>query len=404
MRLRQESIKNICHTAIIKSWNTASRQFPAFLVPVTPSEQQGNEAWLDSIQQEADRIGRNRKKGQALLQRFLLEEPVLGVRALGQETLQSFLEEMKRFQKGCREFDADISQEALFQAFRNYSVYAVFLILNGMPQHCHQAILAYSLLYPYTDNVLDDPGFSTHQKKSLNDLIYARLTGETAMPAPVSLQEEQVDRLLRMVEEYYPYSTHQTLYDSLLLIYDAQLDSLRQQNPAHRPSTGEILALSVYKGSTSVLADRCLMPLELSEAELPFYLGLGFFLQLCDDLQDIEEDLQNGSCTLFTSVSGKEERSLLVNRMFHYLEILFQENSSLFDGQKEAVSFLQKNCHTLIISTVLSVPQYFCKNYVTKLEQYFPVTGAYLDRQSRYIRNTLLPMILSISDHANPFL
>lgn len=400
MRLEQQKIKELCDTAILENWKASSDVFPDFFVPLAAGMQQKNEQWLDEIQQEAKSIGKSRRKGEALMLRFLTEEPILGARVLGMDTLQDFLKEMKSFHAQCLKFDASITKEALLQAFRNYSVYAVFLIMNGMPQHCHRAIAAYSLLYPYTDNVLDNSAYTTEQKKDMNHLIYARLNGRPALAA--ALEERKAAQLLDMLAEVYPYHSHPTLYDSLLLIYDAQLESQRQQNASLTLSAQEALCISAYKGGTSVLADRCLMPEPLREEEVAFYLGLGFFLQLCDDLQDVEEDMASHSRTLFTCAADAGERSLYVNRMFHYLERLFTEHASLFTGSETSIDFLRKNCHTLILSTVLSIPQYFHKDYVNRIERYFPVSAPYLDKQSLYMRSTLLPMILSMSDLPNP--
>lgn len=395
MKLDQTYIKEICENTIRPDWETASSHFPTFLTPCTIKQQCLNEAWLDDIMQTAEGVNKNKRKAEALGKRFIREEPFLGIRSLGQETLDSFLAEVKSFVMQCRAFDPALSQENLFQAFRNYSVYAVFLMLNGLPQQCHDGILCYSLLYPYTDNFLDVPERTTAQKQSMNQLILQKLLNKSH-EAPASAQERKIAQLLDRIAKEYPHAKYPLLYQSLLLIYDAQLASMQQLDQKRPYSAEEILSISIYKGSTSVLTDRCLVPLPLIKEELPFYLGLGFFLQLCDDLQDITEDTAAKSRTLFTLAKDESERIFLLHKLFHYLDNLFTQNRHLFHRNPFCADFLQKNCHMLILSYVLSAPQYFSADYLTQVEGFFPIRSAYLQRQSRYTRSTLLPMILSI--------
>lgn len=395
MKLDQTFIKEICEITIRLDWEASPSHFPTFLTPYPMTQQCLNEAWLDDIMQAAEGVNQNKRKAEALMKRFILEEPLLGIRSLGQDTLDSFLAGVKSFVMLSRAFDPSLSQENLFQAFRNYSVYAVFLMLNDLPQQCHDGILSYSLLYPYTDNFLDEPGRTAAQKQSMNQLIQQKLLNRPH-EAPASAEEKKISQLLDRIAKKYPHAQYPLLYQSLLLIYDAQLASMLQLDQNRPYAAEEILSISIYKGSTSVLTDRCLVPLPLTKEELPFYLGLGFFLQLCDDFQDITEDTAAKSRTLFTQASDESERISLLHKLFHYLNNLFTQNRHLFLCNPVCADFLQKNCHMLILSNILSAPQYFSADYLTQAERFFPIRSAYLQRQSRYTRSTLLPMILSI--------
>ncbi|RPI97560.1 MAG: hypothetical protein EHM31_13325, partial [Candidatus Aminicenantes bacterium] len=93
------------------------------------------------------------------------------------------------------------------------------------------------------------------------------------------------------------------MYRSLLTIYNAQVKSLLQQRPEAAPSPEDILAISLEKGGTSVLADGYLVAGSLEPADEDFCFGFGTFLQLADDLQDIAEDSRCGHRTLF-SIGG----------------------------------------------------------------------------------------------------
>jgi hypothetical protein len=54
----------------------------------------------------------------------------------------------------------------------------------------------------------------------------------------------------------------------------------------------DILAMSIEKGGSSVLADAYLINGTLTEKEATFFFGYGVLLQICDDLQDGKKDLQ----------------------------------------------------------------------------------------------------------------
>ena len=53
-------------------------------------------------------------------------------------------------------------------------------VLLGQPLELTPAIFAYSMLYPYTDNLLDDPQTSAEAKSAFNRRFRARLRGRIA--------------------------------------------------------------------------------------------------------------------------------------------------------------------------------------------------------------------------------
>lgn len=83
--------------------------------------------------------------------------------------------------------------EDMGQAIRNYMVYAIFREQNGLPQKCSSSIFGYSMLYPFTDNFLDDPSHTEEEKIHYNKLIHHRISG---LPVtPLSLHEEKTAML-----------------------------------------------------------------------------------------------------------------------------------------------------------------------------------------------------------------
>lgn len=71
-------------------------------------------------------------------------------------------------------------------------------------------------------------------------------------------------------------------------------------------SETRILDISIWKGSTSVLADYLFAAADWTEYEETFYLKFGFLLQLVDDLQDMEEDQKAERNTLMTAARNPQ--------------------------------------------------------------------------------------------------
>jgi hypothetical protein len=83
------------------------------------------------------------------------------------------------------------------------------------------------MLYPYTDNSLDDPGLSMADKACLGNWLEQRLHGIHS--APPGSRAEPIDRLIGMIEASYPRRDYPEVYQGLLGIHAAQIESLLQQ-------------------------------------------------------------------------------------------------------------------------------------------------------------------------------
>jgi len=68
-----------------------------------------------------------------------------------------------------------------------------------------------------------------------------------------------------------------------------------------------------------VLADACLAQPWLSPEKAGFAFDWGVLLQLGDDLQDVREDLERGSVTLFTrAVTQGKPLDALILQLLHF--------------------------------------------------------------------------------------
>jgi hypothetical protein len=67
-----------------------------------------------------------------------------------------FLEATTAFARMARRFDPAITSAEIYQAARNVWTANFLQLLLGMPVRVTPAIFAYSMLYPYSDNYLDE--------------------------------------------------------------------------------------------------------------------------------------------------------------------------------------------------------------------------------------------------------
>lgn len=408
-------------------WLSSRDTFPNFLPAISHLEKRENETWVTAAMENFQRhakafpsrgklavrlpfpqkqaaqsilphspspqLKKWTKEMETLFHDLLSDEPILGIRrAMSEESLSSFQASMKGFLRQVRSFAPEMKSEDIGQALRNFMVYSIFREQNGLPQDCPSSIFGYSMLYPFTDNFLDDPARTPEEKKHFNLLIHHTISG---LPiTPQSGHEEKTAQLLARIAAVYPDSSSAASYgetagkdirQGLLLMLEAQEISQKQTDDSLPLTERNIMDISIYKGGLSVLIDRFFINLKMTEEDLFFYFGFGFLLQLCDDLQDIGEDKKNGSRTLLSSCNGPCETAARVNQLFSYTAALFDscpcQNPAFRD-------FLRHNCYELILTSALGSGSWFDNAYLKKLEEYLPVSLSFLTEQKERLSGT----------------
>jgi hypothetical protein len=273
------------------------------------------------------------------------------------------------------DFDSSISGADVYQALRNV-VTALFLQDTfGVKVGLTDSITAYSLLYPYTDNYLDEVLQKTSDKISFAERFRLRLEGKN--PQGINAHENKIFALVELIEREYPRANYPEVYKSLLLIHDRQIQSLarQKQKDLSKWSVSEILDLSIQKGGASVLADAFLVNPAADEKGFKFAYKLGFVLQLIDDLQDAAEDYMNGDVTLFThAIHHRESLEPLVLKLMQAVEELKVENE-----------LFASCCYYLIAEGLMNLRQ---------LPPYYPGMGSRQYEERAEYLDRVMPMIL----------
>ncbi len=381
----REDVKQ-CLALLKEQWLLAGEDFPDFLDVIPLEKKQQNEAYLSKVS-EAFQIQKNhlprlsfgrrkwRKKTLDLIFQVLYQENIIGIHnSMERAEIDAFYEELMVFLKQVRRFSPELRFDEIGQGIRNYIVYAMFKVIHHVQSGFSNAGFGYSMLYPFTDNYIDSMKPSSDEKKEYNRLIRDKLMGREVHPA--CDHHKKTCDLLQAIATDYPREKDDRIYTLLLMMLEAQEESLRQQNQTIILSEEERLDISLFKGGVSVLVDRFLINKELTPADLHFYMGFGFYLQLADDLQDIKEDSRKGHQTLFTVDLSKEREEKLVNKLLHFLNGIMNTYSAENDTFK---NFVLESSNQLIYTSLCGSKEFFSREYQDRIEKYLPITLSYLE-------------------------
>lgn len=333
-----------------------------------PEDEKARVQWEGELEQEwKDFLGREKI--------LCLSEWMSG------ELLDAFERETKNFVGKIRKFDETLEPEQIWQAMRNYFIYAMIVEMQGEEQNAGDPILAYSLLYPYTDNYIDDGEIPGEEKARYNRMIGQKLKGEAAEPG--NCLEEKTCRLLDMILGAYEGEAKNKVAYVLLQLLEAQSRSIGQMK--EDIDEEQILEISIWKGGSSVLADYLFATADWREREEEFYLKFGFMLQLVDDLQDMEEDGRAGSRTLMTNAAGEKRLEEQINRLLWFI---WNEISAYAPKNPDLKDFVLKNCVGISMLSAVAVGSsgggarrnFLSKEYIKALEPYLPVSAEFIKR------------------------
>jgi hypothetical protein len=375
----------------IDVWRECDSHLPDLGPRYTTRLQTQNEKQLGQFLDQVDCMfsnpPRSREEAQAVQVRLgaafrCLAEEALGFSAGQLELLpsQAFSEVSEEFVRRARSFDPGLSGEDIYQAGRNAWTANGLQWLLGMPVKITPSIFAYSLLYPYTDNYLDDPSITASTKMAFNERFRQRLAGDSISPADA--QERVIFDLVVMIEEQYPRSRYPRVFESLLDIHRAQGRSLNLMRRAAAPGVVDVLGLSFEKGGTSVLADGYLVSGSLTDAQRQYSYGHGIFAQLLDDMEDVEQDSQAGRLTLYSQPAGHWPLDALANRTLHFgRKVLMRLDC--FEVEESLRDLIRRGADLILIDTIGRMDRYYTGSYLRELEAHSPFRFSFLNQRRK---------------------
>lgn len=278
-----------------------------------------------------------------------------------------------------RQMDSSLGMVDILQAARNAWTACGLQALLGHPVQLTPPIFAYSMLYPYSDNYLDDVALSKELKLAFSARFRRRLQGERLEAA--NAREAAIWALVEMIEQQYARAAYPQVYDALLAIHAAQEHSICQLPAGARGADLDVLRLTFTKGGTSVLADACLAAGRLTREEARFAFQWGVVLQLGDDLQDVHSDAQCGSLTLYTRVAGRDPLDQITSRTLRFGRWIMDGMDRLPEGRPVLKRLLRKSSEMLLIRSAASAHELYTAPFLQELESYSPFRFEFLRRR-----------------------
>jgi hypothetical protein len=322
-----------------------------------PDDGHARAAWRDELRGRVLRVGQDH-----------LGWPPAYCRLLSSE---AFYETAVSFARDARRFDPALPLEDLGQALRNVWVGNSLQMLVGEPVRLTPALFAYSMLYPATDNVLDDPALSYAAKRTFNERLARRLEGDDS--SPENEAEEKPWSLVAILEGDCPRETCPHVWAAVLGIQQAQVASVRQQQDRSLAER-DLLDLTMAKGGASVLADLYLVAPMVDSAAGAFAFRYGVFLQMLDDLQDIGPDLAAGHETLFTRAARQGHLDTLAGRLTAFIDVVLDTyRGAAHVPCDDTAELIRQNCRALVVGVMAREPGRFSRALRRRVGSQWPV-------------------------------
>ena len=389
-----DTIKQLTQKYVQLWWQTPA-SFPTLFKNYSPNEQEKIEKEISRViekffaymeqylaMEDVNRIDFSEPIDQA--KEYLKKLSDLTGIHLNHTFVNGFIRSTQLFIDKVNRFDPSMAPENIYQALRN--IWTTNTIQNYMHLEigCSDSMFAYSMIYPYTDNVLDAVSMTQTRKIQFSENLKYRLEGQP-YPRECTETEKKLDALVSLVEEQFPRGEFPDVYQSLLGIYNAQARSLFQQELDVSPYVIDVLGISFEKGGTSVLADGYLVNGYLDESQQDYCFALGTFLQLADDIQDSLIDKKNHHMTLFSQVAGKYPLDAIANKLFHYISLIM-ENTLENPSRQDLKELLHKSFYFHILEAVGKNRELYSNQYIKNLEAHFPFRFSFLKKLRKKLR------------------
>ena len=384
-------------TRLLEWWRQADPAPPAFLPSYSACEQARREAhfdrYLEAVEAELRAAPRNWPEQAAMEERLTAAFRLFAREALDFEDRHldllldgGFRDAGREFAHAARLFDPSMSAGDIFQAGRNVWTTNGLQIMLGLPARLTPAIFGYSMLYPCTDNYLDDPGVSKADKHAFNRRFGARLAGVEL--APAGRHEEQAWALVSLIESQYRRGEYPEVFASLCDIHRAQEKSL-ELHRAGAGGGGDVLEIVFEKGGASVLADAWLAAGKLTPMAAEFAFDWGVVLQLGDDLQDVAADAQDGIRTAFSEAVGRQPLDAVTNRAFQFGARVLADLDGVGAGAPPAIQELIRTSFFMLLTGAAGAArQFYSAAYIRELESRSPFAFEFLrSRRRRFTSN-----------------
>lgn len=302
----------------------------------------------------------------------------------------------KKFISMARDFDPNISTENIFQASRNLWIASTLQLLFNKPVELTKSLFAYSMLYPYTDNYIDNPHVRESEKYVFSERFRMRLSG--VLLKPLNQHEKQIFALLEYIESEWDRQLFPDVYESLLAIHAAQTRSIKLTRKIAEQSENELLKICIEKGGTSVLADGYLIHGFLTPEQESFCFDFGVLLQFVDDIQDLQEDIDDKIETIFTYLAHNGLLDCYINKILSFTQKVM-DNTGIFDEElfMHFKSLVLRSVKILTAESVCLNTKFFSEKYVNKVEEQSSLSFRFIQKYRNKISGNRVSIMQKIT-------
>lgn len=377
-------------------WRVCPSHPPQWTRSFTLAEQQQREAGLEQFITKIDEVNQlpatTNAENRMARQRFFTNLREMAGSLLGFDRQQldiifspAATQSAADFVAQARKFDPAIDPKDIYQAARNVWAMNGLQYFMGIKVELTPSIFAYSLLYPYTDNYLDDPAIPVNVKARFNERFGRRINGERVHAA--NNYEQKIFALIGMIEQQWDRRKYPQVFESLIAIHMAQIKSLALLHHNGSAQNVDVTGISLEKGGTSVVADGYLIAGNLTCEQQEFMFGYGAFLQFVDDLQDVQEDKQAGLLTIFTMEDGHTPLDTMINKTFHFGQRVMQF-IDCFGANGKTEPMKKILCNTAVALTVDAAGRalrFTTPAYRAMLECQSPYRFSFLENRRQHV-------------------
>jgi len=390
-------------------WENSSNEMPTFIKKFSVSEKHERETHFDSFQKSIREL-QSRKNihqfrnnpGQSifpLFKGFLKTVFDFEKEQLNLILSEDFKNVSKDFFYKARNFGPDLKPENIYQGLRNVWIMNGVQLMTDLPVKITPSVFAYSMIYPYSDNYLDNPTISTQEKNDFSKRFNQRLHGEIVKAQ--SFTEEQLFKLVGFFEEEFPRNKFSKVFESLYAIQNAQTNSLKLISQNGLDDT-QIKNICFEKGGASVLADGYLVAGKLTPKQEQALFAYGIYLQLLDDIQDVKEDSLAHTKTM---CSGLEKQNLgeFVCQTINFGRTVLDE-MRCFPGAENGdfLALMNRSIETMIIEAVGLNNTWYAEDYLAELEKFSPLHFEFIRKKRSQSKSQRFSIFQKHFDQAKP--
>lgn len=117
------------------------------------------------------------------------------------------------------------------------------------------------------------------------------------------------------------------------------------------------------------MADAFLVNGKLKQIEIDFFFVYGLMLQLCDDLQDVKEDLKNNHHTIFSLTVKRWPLDNITDALFNMVDYVAELIDNLdVDNSSMIKNIYMRNCYLLVYFAIVKNKEFYSKSYFNNIK------------------------------------